>query len=62
MMQLVPSCMGAFNPFLGTHFFHSVYLIVLEELLCTVASGACSGGTVVYSSEWGMFWRNCCVQ
>ena len=26
-----------------------------------VASGACSGGTVVYSSEWGMFWRNCCV-
>ena len=35
---------------------------VLEELLCTVVSGACYGGTVVYSSEWGMFWRNCsCV-
>ena len=33
--------------FLGTHFFHSVYSISLEELLCT--GGACSG----------MFWRNC---
>ena len=57
------------NPFLGTHFFHSVYLIALEELLhvleevflCTrrvVVSGACP----VHVVRWVCSGRNCsCV-
>ena len=37
------------NPFLDTHFFHSVYSISLEELNCCVhvVSESCSGGTAV---------------